>query len=55
LNLDIRICLEFSALSLGFNLEIASTLMCLAMTGEGAPISVDPLSLDGRVRQPTER
>ena len=32
MNLDIRICLEFSALSLGFNLEIASALTCLAMT-----------------------
>ena len=35
MNLDIRICLEFSALSLGFNLEIASALTCLAMTKRG--------------------
>ncbi len=35
MNLDIRICLEFSALSLGFDLGIASSLSLLAMTERG--------------------
>ncbi len=35
MNLDIRICLGFSALSLELQLEIASALTCLAMTQGG--------------------
>ena len=38
MNLDIRICLEFSALSLGFNLEIAELgLLRLRLATAAAP------------------
>jgi hypothetical protein len=45
LNLDIRICLGFSALSLGFNSGIASSLVLLAMTEGGVPLRPFLLSL----------
>jgi len=45
LNLDIRICLEFSALSLGFDLGIASALPLLAMTKEGACLVMTAFSV----------
>jgi len=48
LNLDIRICLEFSALSLGFDLGIASSLPLLAMTKEGACLAMTAFSVIAR-------